>query len=68
MVNTFNMDKGRKIVVTMTSWTKRINNCAKVVRDVINGTKKPDAIYLNLSEEEFPGKEKDIPKELIALS
>ena len=75
MVNTPNigafdhfMYNGHKIVVTMTSWTKRIGNCAAVVKSVLGNTVKPDIVFLNLSLEEFPKRESDLPRELVELS
>lgn len=61
------MYKGHKVVVTMTSWTKRIGNCAQVIKTVLNNTLKPDVVYLNLSQEEFPNGERDVPMELISM-
>lgn len=61
------MYKGHKVVVTMTSWPKRIVNCACVIKAVLNNTLKPDAVYLNLSQEEFPNGERDVPMELISM-
>ena len=43
------------IIVTMTSWTKRIGNVKPVVESVMNNTMKPDRLYLNLSKTEFDG-------------
>ena len=57
-----------KIVVTFTSWSKRIHLCKTCVENILNQTVKPDLIYLNLSIEEFPNKEKDLPKDLVKLS
>lgn len=51
----------------MTSWTKRIGNCAQVIKTVLNNTLKPDVVYLNLSQEEFPNGERDIPMELVSM-
>ena len=42
-----------KIVVTFTSWSKRINYCKQCVENIFKQTIKPDLIYLNLSVEEF---------------
>lgn len=55
----------RNIIVTMTSWKKRINNCVRIIDDIENNSLVPDKIYLNLSVEEFPNKEKDLPNELV---
>lgn len=56
-----------KIIVTMTSWPKRINNCKFIFESLLNQTKIPNRIYLNLSEEEFPKKEYDLPDDLINI-
>lgn len=53
------------VVVCMTSWTKRIKNVKPVVERIVKGTLKPDRLYLSLSVEEFPNREKDIPKDLV---
>lgn len=60
-------DNHKLIVVTFTSWTKRINNCVEVISSVLSNTLIPDRIYLNLSKTEFPEGEKQLPKRLINL-
>ena len=52
------------IVVCMTSWVKRIANVKPVVESIMKNTIQPDRLYLNLSIEEFPNKELDLPIEL----
>lgn len=47
----------------MTSWRRRIDNVKKVVGSIMDGTVKPDKLFLNLSEEEFKGTE--LPKDLV---
>lgn len=54
-----------RIIVSFTSWRKRIWNCAHIVDLMLNQTKKPYKIVLNLSSDEFPKGEKDLPKELV---
>jgi hypothetical protein len=51
----------------MTSWPKRIGNCKTVIESILNQGVKPDYIELNLSLEEFPNKESDLPQELLGL-
>jgi len=53
------------LVITMTSWTARINNVVSVLQTVLNQSILPDIIYLNLSEEEFFNKV--LPEDLVAL-
>ena len=66
--NASNLEKyGGRIIVTMTSWKKRIGNCVKVINAILNQTIRPDIIYLNLSSEEFSNKEDDLPKDLLLL-
>ena len=51
------------IVVTLTSWTKRIHNVKKVVESIMDNTVQPDRVYLNLSKTEF--KDVPLPKDLV---
>lgn len=51
----------------MTSWIKRIQNCKTVLESLLNQELKADYIELNLSLEEFPQKENDLPKDLVVL-
>ena len=60
-------NKQKKIIVSMTSWPKRINNVPTVLNSFINQDTPPDLIELNLCEAEFPNKENDLPKELKSL-
>lgn len=57
-----------KTIVTMTTWTKRINYASKAIfRFFKTQTVKPDMFYLWLAEEEFPNKEEDLPEELLLV-
>ena len=55
----------QSVIVTMTSWSKRISEAIKTIESCNRQTLVPDKIYLNLSVTEFPGKEKDIPEEIV---
>lgn len=55
------------IIVTMTSWVKRIGNCHAVINSVLNQTRKVDKIYLNLSSSEFKNEDDDLPENLLKL-
>lgn len=58
-----------KIVVSMTSYPKRIVNVGKSIYALLNKqTLPPDEIYIWLSTEEFPNKENDLPKDLVLFS
>lgn len=50
------MFEGKKVVVTMTSWTRRIGNCVKVIQSILDNSVKPDLVFLNLSVQEFPNR------------
>lgn len=56
-----------KIVISMTSWKKRIENVPFVVESILQNSVKPDTIVLNLSEEEFPRKEQELPEQVLNL-
>lgn len=51
------------IVVSLTSWTKRIHNVEQVVKSIMDNTVQPDRVYLNLSKTEFEGI--NLPKDLV---
>lgn len=52
----------------MTSWTKRIHKVLGVVKRILSNTVVPDKIILNLAEDEFVNKEKDLPSDLVEFS
>jgi len=58
-------NNGEKLIVTLTSWKKRIQNIPTVLKTILENTKRPDKIVLNLSSKEFSNKEKDLPNEVI---
>lgn len=53
-----------KIIITMTSWTKRITNVPKTLSSILSNTVKPHKIVVNLAVEEFPQKEASLPGEV----
>lgn len=53
------------VVITLTSWTKRIQNVKAILQSALNQTVKVDRIYLNLSKEEF--KNISLPHDLITF-
>lgn len=55
------------IIVSMTSWKKRIGNVDKVVRTILDNSLVPDKIVCNLSTDEFPLREMELPKSLLEL-
>ena len=53
------------IIITMTSWKKRINEAIKTIKSCNEQTIVPDRIYLNLSVEEFPGRRSEVPEDIL---
>lgn len=45
-----------RIIVSLTSWHKRIEQAKTTVHSLLNQTRKPDAVYLNLDTINFPNK------------
>ena len=57
-----------RIIVSMTSYPKRIVNVGKAVYYLLTKqTVKPDEIHIWLAEPEFPNREKDLPEDLQAM-
>ena len=58
-------------VVSLTSWTKRTEEGTPgvwaTIESLMRQTKKPDRIILWLSEEEYPGGDKELPQTLLDL-
>ena len=49
----FYIGEGNKLVITLSSWNKRIGNCYKVISDMLYNTFTPDEIVLNLAKPDF---------------
>lgn len=59
------MIDSERIIVSMTSYPKRITNVGKAIFFLLTKqTVKPDEIHLWLAEPEFPNREKDLPQDL----
>lgn len=56
-----------KIIVSMTTWSKRIGSCKPTLDSIINQTRKPDEIEINLDRDNFPNERKDIPEWLVQM-
>lgn len=54
-------------ICTLTSWRARINIVADTIQSLLDNTFKPDKIVLNLSREEFPRMDEELPRKLIDL-
>ena len=56
-----------KIIISLTSYPKRIHYLDVVLYSLLNQTIKPDKIILWLSYEEFPNLEGDVPSSILLL-
>lgn len=56
-----------RIIVSLTSYPGRIHCVHKAIESLLNQTTKPDMIILWLAGSQFPGKLKDLPRELLSL-
>jgi len=61
------MINNKRVIVSMTSWTKRIGNVSHVVYSLLKQTVQPDSIEVNLALEEFPNMEEDLPEDLVTM-
>ena len=59
--------RDRKIIVNLTSFPERMYDIHYCLYSLLNQSCRPDMLVLWLAEEEFPGKEKDIPSKVLKL-
>lgn len=57
----------RRLIVSLTSYPRRIGTVAKALETIYAQTRKADEVVLWLAEEQFPGKEADLPQDLVQL-
>lgn len=57
----------RRLIVSLTTYPKRIGAIPAVLESIYNQTKKPDEIVLWLADSQFPEKEKELPEQLLKL-
>lgn len=62
-----NEKRSPQLIVSLTSFPARIPTVDKTINTLLNQTIKPDRLILWLAEEQFPNKENDLTKELLAL-
>lgn len=58
----------RKLIVSLTSFPARIRFVPRVLESLLAQTRPAGAIVLYLSEDQFPGREADLPEELTAAA
>lgn len=55
------------VIVSLTSFPERIHEVPYVIYSLLTQTLKPDRVILWLAEEQFPQKERELPKALLKL-
>lgn len=58
---------GKRVIVSLTSFPARVKLIERCLCSLMNQEFKPNKIILWLAESQFPNKENDIPKEVLAL-
>lgn len=61
------MYNGKKIIVSLTSWKERISSVSKTIYMFERQTLVPDLIVINLSSDEFPMREQELPELLLLM-
>ena len=56
-----------KVIITMTSWKKRIKNSNRALEILLKNTYIPNKVILNLAIEEFPKKYNELPQNVLNL-
>ena len=65
---TMKLLRSRRIIVSITSYPKRIGTVDQVLQTIYTQHKQPDEVVLWLAEDQFPGKEADLPDALVQLT
>lgn len=55
----------RRLIVSLTTYPRRIGLIPTVLESIYRQTKKPDAVVLWLASEQFPNKEEELPETLL---
>jgi len=56
-----------ELIVSLTTYPKRVKYVSKAIRSLLMQSMKPNRIILWLSDSEFPKREEQLPKKLLAL-
>ena len=60
-------NKDEEIIVSLTSFPERMEDINYCIYSLLTQSLKPNKVVLWLANEEFPNKEKDLPKSLLDL-
>lgn len=63
-----NEKRDTKLIVSLTSYPKRLYDIHYTIFSLLNQTVKPDEIILWLAEEQFPNREDDLPNNLLKMT
>lgn len=63
----FSIFRKNDIIVSLTSYPARINTVHLTIKSILEQSLKADKVILWLAPEQFPNKEKDLPKQLLDL-
>ena len=61
------LSRNQKVIVSLTSYPERMYDIHLCLYSLLTQNYKPDAVILWLAEEQFPNKEADIPRKVLAL-
>lgn len=56
-----------KVLVSLTTWKKRVDQAHLTIESILNQTRKPDIVEVNLDRENFPNGMDDLPESLKKL-
>ena len=66
-LGTIKRETSPRLIVSLTSFPERMYDIHYTLYSLLNQSLKPDTVILWLAKEQFPGREKDIPAEVLRL-
>ena len=63
----YGLDNDHNVIISLTSYPARIDTIYLTIRTLLNQTYKPKGVYLWLSDDQFPEREKSLPDSLLEL-
>jgi hypothetical protein len=64
---TATMQDQRKIVIQMGVSQEHISECVSIVSQLLGNTVKPDLIFVNLSQKDFPKRMDSLPDDVVRM-
>ena len=56
-----------RVIVSLTSYPKRMHDIRYALHSLLEQTFKPDAVVLWLADDEYPRRERDVPRDILAF-